>query len=289
MIYIIKETWINSANSYRLSEHFSYGFTFIIAIRTQTYANYIGSKLIPFSTTEELSRFDSRIRYNYWNVKGLVRLSMALDYERFRFGWTITPPSLNLFGRASVKREFALVNNPNMRNNFPADAILTSNADKIKTIHKYPLSTALGTSVKLKNNDSLHFSTELFLGINKYKVFSSDIEPVAFPTAVFDSIADIYFTDINFLELSEQAKFVINFSIGYENFLTEKWGLLTGFCTDFNFNSSDDFDLGELRPYYSSWDIYLLIRWYLGYYKRPKNNHRFGSWANTKNPDPSTA
>ena len=31
---------------------------------------------------------------------------------------------------------------------------------------------------------------------------------------------------------------------------------MAGFRTDFNINSSEDFDLGELRPYYSNLDVY---------------------------------
>jgi len=251
-----QETWISSANSYKVSDHVSYGFSFIVAIRSQTYANFIGSKIIPKNTNNDVSRFDSRVNFNYWNVKGLLRLSMAFDYETFRFGWNATLPSLNLFGNAFIKREFGLVNNPKVLNDLPKDVILSGSDDKLSTKNKYPFTTAIGASFKLNNGDWLHFSAEMFLPIKKYVVFSTDVEPVAFPKNTLDSIADKYFSDVKFLEYSEQAKFVINFSMGYESFLTEKWGLLAGFRTDFNFNSADDFDLGELRPYYSNWDIY---------------------------------
>ena len=66
---------------------------------------------------------------------------MALDYDRFRFGWTITLPSINLFGSASVKREFGLINYLNNQNDFPSDIILTSSIDS----SDYPL---LGTQKK---------------------------------------------------------------------------------------------------------------------------------------------
>lgn len=217
-----------------------------------------------------MSRFDSRVYYNYWNVKGLLRISMALDYKRFRFGWNATLPSLNLFGDAYIKREFGLVNNPNIQNNLPKDVILSGSDNKISTTHKYPFSSAFGASFKLTNNDWVHFSTELFLPIKKYHVFSSDIDPVAFPEEALDSISNKYFSDINFLELSEQAKMVINFSIGYESFLAENWGLLAGFRTDFNFNDSEAFDLGELRPYYSNWDIYYVSGGVWGVIKNQK-------------------
>lgn len=199
----IQETWIKSSNSYKISEHFAYGLGFIIAIRSQTYTNYIGSKLIPITNSGEVSRFDSRVGYDDWNVKGLLRLSMAVDYERFRFGWNVTLPSVNLFGSAKIKREFSLVNNPIFQNNFPKNIILTTSTDKISTTHKYPFSSALGVSFKLKNNDWIHFSSELFLPIKKYNVFSSDAVPTAFPKEAFDSISNKYFSDVNFLELSD--------------------------------------------------------------------------------------
>ena len=252
----LQETWIKSANSYKVSDHFSLGLSIIIAIRSQTYLNYIGSKLIPSTTSDEVSRFDSHVAYDYWNVKGLLRLSMAVDYEQFRMGWNTTLPSLNLFGNANVKREFGLVNNPIIQNQLPKDVILTGSDNKNSTTHKYPFSSAIGASFKLKNSDWIHFSTELFLPITKYQVFSSDIEPLAFPEEAFESIKNKYFSEITFLELSEQAKFIMNFSLGYESFITQDLGILAGFRTDFNFNNADDFDLGELRPFYSNWDIY---------------------------------
>ncbi len=284
-----QKTWIKSANSYKVSDHFSFGLSFSIAIRSQIYSNYIGSKLIPASTSDEVSRFDSHVYYNYWNVKLLFRISMALDYERFRFGWTVTLPSLNLFGNAYMKREFGLVNNPNIHNKLPKDIIISGSADKISTTHRYPFSSAFGASFKLKNNDWIHCSAELFLPIKKYHVFSSNTEPVAFPEETIDSISNKYFSDINFLELSEQAKMVINFSIGYESFLAENWGGgLAGFRTNFNFNNSESFDLGEVRPYYSSWNIYYVSGSVWGVIKKQKIHYRSGVRDNTQNSNKAT-
>lgn len=252
----LQETWVNSAVSYKATQNLAFGFTLIVAIRSQTYSNYIGAQLIPAIALLDASRFDSHIVYNYWNVKSLARISLALDYERFRFGWNATLPSLNLFGNAYLKREFSLVNNPSVQNQLPTSIISTGSDKEMPTTHKYPFSSAVGVSFKLKNKDWIHFSSEFFLSIKKYEVFSSDLEPVTFPVEVLDSINNKYFSEVKFLELSEQAKSILNFSVGYESFLTENWGILAGFRTDFNFNSTDNFDLGELRPYYSTWDIY---------------------------------
>jgi hypothetical protein len=265
-----QETWLNFANSYKFTNHLSLGLTFIVAIRSQFYSNYIGAKLIPKSPLNEVSRFDSRIEYNYWNVKGVARLSMALDYSKFRFGWTVTLPSLNLFGKGWSKREFAIVNYPDSQIEIPTDVIVTSNDEEIPTQHKYPFSSAFGASFMLNSSDWLHISSELFLPIQKYKVFNSKVEAIGFPKEAFDSISNTISPNDNFLDLSEQAKFIINFSVGYEKFISDNWGLLAGFRTDFNFNNAETFDLGEMKPYYSYFDTYYLSAGFWGVYKDQK-------------------
>ena len=265
-----QETWIKSANSYKISDHLSLGLSLIVGIKSQTYSNIIGSKLIPASTATKVSRFDSFVSYDYWNVKGLVRLSVAGDYEKFRFGWNVTLPSLNLFGSGRVKREFSIVNNPSLNSDSPKDVILTASDESMSTVHKYPLSSGFGVSFKIRNKNWLHFSSELFLPIKRYKIFSSNVEPEAFPETAFDSVSEKYFSDVTFLELFDQAKFVMNFAVGYESFVTKNWGMLFGLRTDFNYKNADDFDLGELRPYYSNLDIYYVSGGVWGVIKNQK-------------------
>ena len=266
----IQETWVGAANSFKVNEHFAYGYSLILAVRTQNYFNYIGSRLVPATSPADVSRFDSNITYNYWNAKGLLRLSMALDYSRFRFGWTLTLPSLNLLGQANIKREFSLVNNPNPANSLPKDILLTGADYQVRTLHKYPLSSALGASFRFRNRDWLHLTAEFFLPVKKYQIFSSELAPIAYPQAAVDSILNNYFPGIRFLELPEEAGFVVNFAAGYESYLTDNWGLLAGFRTDFNFNNTPSFELGELRPYYTQWDIYYLSFGAWGIFKNKK-------------------
>ena len=265
-----QETWFNAANSYKVNEHFALGTTVILAFRSQQYSNNLGSKLIPTNQLEEVSRFDSRIIYNYWNVKALLRLSAALNYENTRFGWNLTLPSLNLLGGANIKREISLVNNPNLVNTLPSNVVVTGSAYGINALHKYPLSSAVGASFKIPGlGDWVHLSAEVFMPLKKYTVFTSSDKLVSHPESSFDSLNN-YFSPSTFLNLSEQAKFVINFSAGYETFISSDFGLLTGFRTDFNFNAAEDYDLGEIRPYFSNWDIYYLSAGVWGYVKGHK-------------------
>ena len=282
----IQETWIKSSNSYKISDHLAWGLGFIIAVRSQNYTNYAGAKLIPPSSTDDVGRMDIHTGFEYWNVKGLVRLSFAVNYERFRFGWNATLPSINLFGNASIKREFSLLNYNAGDPGVPKDIVISGSESQLSSKHKYPFSSALGASFQLKNNDWIHFSTELFLPVKKYTVFTTDKEPTAFPEEALDSVFNKYFKDVTFLELSEQAKFVINFSAGYESFLSEKWGLLAGFRTDFNFDSKKDLRPGEIMPVYSTWDIYYLSGGVWGIFKNQKitTGLEVGITPNTKVP-----
>ncbi len=289
------ETWFNSANSYKLNDHSALGYTLILAIRSQHYSNFIGTKIIPSNDQSEVARMDSRIDYNYWNVKGLLRLSYALDYERFRLGWNVTLPSLNLFGRAFAKREYSLVNNPNLLNDLPSDLVVTGNQERINAKHKYPFSTGLGASFKLNNKDWIHFSTEMFLPVEKYSIFNSDNELVAFPKGSFDSLAVLFPEEVTFMELNDAADFVINFSVGYENFISDNWGILAGFRTDFNKGKAPIYSFGEMTPNKSQLDIFHLSGGAWGYYKEQKvtaglevglsPQKQMRQWVNFNNPN----
>jgi hypothetical protein len=266
----MQETWINSANSYKLSDHVGLGYTLIVAIRSEYYSNFIGAKIIPQDDNLEVSRMDSRIDYNYWNVKGLLRLSAAWDYDNFRIGWNITLPSLNLFGKAFVKREYSLTNNPGSLNDLPANIVLTGSEEKVNTKHKYPFSTGVGFSYRINGTDWIHFSSEIFLPVESYSIFKANDNLVAFPEKAIDSVLTLFPNEDNFMELKDEANFVANFSIGYENFITDNWGVLAGFRTDFNKGSKSHYDFGEMTPYRSPLDIYYVSGGAWGFYKKQK-------------------
>ena len=250
-----QETWAKSTVSYKSSDHLYFGFGLVVAIRSQTFASAIASKTLPESTDESVSRFDSRVNYYYWNVKVLFKTSLALNYEKFRFGWTASLPSLNLFGSASVIREFTLLNNT-QADNLPQDIVVSGMSEKLSTTHKYPFTTSIGASFKMRNGNWIHFSSELFLPISKYSVFSSSDDIITYPDDISNNARAKSITDVNFLEYSESAKLVCNFAVGYETHITEDFGILIGLRTDFSFNEVSGFKSGEIRPYYSSWDIY---------------------------------
>ena len=252
-----QETWFNMANSYKMNDHLALGLTFIVAARSENYSNGLSAKRIPIEANQEISRFDSRTLYNFWNVKGLIRLGVAADYINFRLGANLILPSINIMGTGNVKREIAIINNDGDGSNAPEDAIILNSDEDLKTKHKYPLSAGLGASLKLKNNDWLHFSTEMFAPINTYSIFSSSSTPLTYPQGSADSLPKEFYNPDDFLKLLEQAKFVINFSVGYESYISDNWGVLAGFRTDFNSGDQNEtYNISIIERYSSNADRY---------------------------------
>ncbi len=261
------ESWLNVATSYTVNEHFSLGVTFVLAARSENYSGSVSAKIFPVDQNESVQRFDSKTVYNYWNLKGIVKLGTALNYDKFRFGWNLVLPSVNLYGLAKTQREISIANNNSTNSNIPQNVAIIGHDEDIPTHHKYPVTSGIGFSFKLNSKSWLHCSVETFFEVKPYDVFKSDEEVFDYPTGSADSLSSIGNVRNNFLAFSESAKMVTNFSVGYENQVTENMGILAGLRTNFNFNNEAEFYSSKIEPIRSTWNQYLASGGIRGKYK----------------------
>lgn len=250
----LQEYWAGISISYKVSKHFSLGLSHFGAYRTVKYSNSVNLSALPTDgSTGDVTSFNSDISFNYWNVKGLFKPSIALDFENFKFGISFTTPSFNMLGKANVYRDFSIIN---MNELILTDLKIVDRAEKLKTQHKENGSLAFGVSWKLGKKAWLHWTNETFFGGKYYLIFDADQAPSTYPANLSNDAISSFFGDQHFLAFGEETVARTNLGIGLEVSLTPKWDLYLGGRTDFLTNEKPYFDYERIGIDASKWNLY---------------------------------
>lgn len=250
----MQEYWAGISIALKVSKHFSIGLSHFGIYRNVKYSNTNEFSALPTDgSTGDVSSFNSKISFNYWNVKGVFKPSIALDLENFKFGLTFTTPSFNMLGKANVYREFSIIN---MDELITTDLKIVDRAEKIKTQHKENGSLAFGVGWKLGKKSWLHWTNETFFGGKYYLIFDSEQIASTYPTNITDEAINAFFGDQNFLAFGEETVARTNIGIGFEANMTKKWDIYLGLRTDFMFNEKPYFDYERIGIDASKWNLY---------------------------------
>ena len=250
----LQEYWAGFSVALQVSKHFSIGLSHFGSYRSVKYSNSVDFSALPTDgSIGDVTSFTSKISFNYWNVKGVFKPSIALDLENFKFGMTFTTPSFNMLGKANVYREFSIIN---MDELLSTDLKIVDRAEKIKAVHKENGSLAFGVSWKLGKRAWLHWTNETFFGGKYYLIFDSDQSPSTYPTNLQDSSITAFFGGQNFLAFGEERVARTNIGVGLEIKMTKKTDLYLGARTDFMFNEKPYFDYERIGIDASKWNLY---------------------------------
>jgi len=304
----LNEQWFGGCYSYKFSDNFSLGLTAFGAYRNQSMQYSYTSKVI-LPTLSEYSIFITPL-ISYSDIqsveistfRGIGKIGLALEYSRLDFGFTITTPSLPIYGSTTVQRD-ELFNNLNLydknfteysenatngtqfilaadsfrfelnQNTFTVNDRQSSGTDDIKATYKSPLSIAGGIVFKSKaNKDSipkrkLFFSFEYFNSIEPYYLIKPEERGVIRP------IRDDYpYTSTDFMGIVESSRSILNIAIGYEQKITKKLNLLASFRTNKSYLDLNDYS--EMILSQTFWNIW---HWSLGgIYKRERSHISVG-------------
>ncbi len=253
-LHNINEYWGGFSVSYQLSRIWAIGFSHFGIYRDVKYSNTYSSTVLPTDgSTGDISNVSSTITFDYFNIKGIFKPSIALSLENFKFGITLTTPSFNMFGKGNVYRDFSVINVDSLIN---TDITFIDRATNVKTQHKEFGSLAIGVSWKLGKKSWLHFTNETFFGGKYYLLFNPDQRPNVYPTSIADSSIYKFFGDQNFLAYGEEQEARTNIGIGFETVLSKHWELYLGARTDFNVNERPYYDYSRIGIDASKWNIY---------------------------------
>ena len=169
----LSEYWAGFGFSYKLSNAWSIGIAHYGIYRDVKYSNSHSTSVLPQDgSTGDVSSVSTNVTFNYYNIKGIFKPSIALSLENFRFGMALTTPSFNMLGKASVYRDYSIIN---MDELIGTDVTFIDRADKQKAIHKENGSLAIGVSWKLGKKAWLHFTNETFFGGKYYLLFNRQL------------------------------------------------------------------------------------------------------------------
>ncbi len=236
----MNEYWAGFGVSWRPTKSFSMGFSHFGIYRDVKYSNSHATYVMPEDGTfGDVPNVSTNVTFNYWNVKGIFKPSIALSLDNFKFGMSVTTPSFNIMGRASVYRDYSILNFDEL---LGFDVSIIDRADKVKAIHKEEGSIAFGVSWKLGRRSWLHWTNETYFGGQFYHIFNPEQRPSTFPTTFSDSTLSTFFGGENFLSYGEETVPITNIGIGFESRFNDRWEMYLGMRTDFLYNE---------RPYYT--------------------------------------
>ncbi len=236
------------AYGYKVSDKISIGLGNYGSYRSYHSDWYRVSRIVPTDTSlHTISTFNRAYSMEIKNVRTVFKVGVSVDLKKWKFGATITSPSINIWGKGSILSDVTASNID--YNNDGKFISFTNNdrQDQLKTTYKTP--TILGFGFEHDNGKTLiAFSGEWYDKVDKYSILSPSDNAYLRPANIKLNTAD------KELEITEEKKSVFNFAIGFAQKLNEKYTLSGGFRTDYSYSKMTK--LAPVNLTYTNWDIY---------------------------------
>ncbi len=231
----LSETWGGLTWSHRPRTKVGIGITQYVAIRSQTTRRQTIAQVVQETGEGAALISIDEFSYNHWRL--LWKLGLAVDLEPLTFGLTVTTPSVGLFGSGSSFINASLVG-VDLDEDGTEDSILASNYQKDLSSH-YTSSWAVATGASYRlNRTTLYLNAEWFNAVKNFTVLAAeDFRSQTTGSLISNGAA-------------HELKSVVNFGLGVEQNITEKFSLTGSFATDYSARSPGS-DISV-----SSWDIY---------------------------------
>ena len=251
----IDEQWGGLGLGYRLNDKISLGITQFVSYRYQDYRTSTYARAIPvIDSNYFLSSINSYEDLVYFNWRILWKLGISLSLQNIDLGFTITTPTVNIYGDNDVQREISFSNLPNfIGEGIVLDFLAIDRQESLKTHYKLPWSFGAGLKYT-SGNTRINLALEYFAAIKQYDITKAEHRPVIYPPSLY---AEELIGKVDFLSVKGKNNAVLNVAVGIEKQMSEKIDMLLGARTDFSsFRKMPDTDgiimLGR------SWDIYHL-------------------------------
>jgi hypothetical protein len=252
----LDEQWLGLGAAYAVTEKVGLGMTLFGTYRGQSYqlTNYV-REVNYTNPSYNYGTVTNDEAVKYYSVRLLAKFGLSYLSGKWKYGLTVTPPSVGLFGNGSVQRENSDIvvseNSSDMAGNF----IIMDQKSDVSANFRHPFSVAAGIDYQTAKT-RLVISGEFFAGIKTYYVMKPVPEPFVYPPAYLDSAFVQPMLD-SYLNVERSAKPVLNVAVGLNQVIYKRINLLLGASTDFsnyeNLSGADELMLG-----FGAWDIYHL-------------------------------
>ena len=190
-------------------------------------------------TSNTVGVFSALTEYDYYNIGVLWKAGISYEFERIRFGLTITTPTLNLFGSGETDINIHS-SGIDIDGDQRPDELLISDYQK-DLPSNYNSAFAIGLGIYYKFVDlKIHFACEYFGNVDKFNVLTTNTFQAQ--TGGFNLTN----------HLTHAFKPVFNFGIGLEYFVNEKVTAFGAFVTDSSALNTEV----HTNHSYVKWDYY---------------------------------
>jgi hypothetical protein len=231
----LTESWFGLSWAHRAGEHVGLGVTTYVAYRGQnTRRELSGEAAFSGGLGSAGLLVDD---FDYSNYRLLWKAGISTQRESWDLGLSVTTPSVGLFGSGSASYTRSSVGADLGQG--PTVSVSVQHADDLASEYKTPLSVAGGAGYR-RGHSTYHATVEWFGSVAGFDVL--DTSALASDPEAASLVK----------RLHQQAKSVVNFGLGYEHLVSERFSYYAAFTTDFTFADKSVNGANSL----STWDIY---------------------------------
>jgi hypothetical protein len=228
----MREEWIGLTWSYPITESFSVGLSNFISVLNKS--NGLMVNMNALGETNNVATLTVDRQYSFDNYGMVWKMGMALDLSKVSLGFTVTTPRASFYGNGSTIYEDYLVGVDTTGDGSIDDGFIFDIQNELSARYRYPWAIGIGMGIHFKKA-ILHLSAEWFDKVPKYEIFRTD-------PFIGQSTGDtLSFTLVDELDP------VINFGIGLEYDINEKFSLFASFASDYSAVSSNITRFAELE------------------------------------------
>jgi len=230
---IMDDVWTGFTYSTKLSEKVGLGATLYFAYRYHSLRQ--GTIIQALKSSGDIASGTDIVNYKYNNLRSLLKAGMGINLNPLTLGFTVTTPSVNIFGSGYASTHFFI-------SGVETETFASNFQDEVKSNYNTPWSFGIGGSYQIKKV-IVHVSAEWYDAVDKYFVLDTD------PYRAQGS------GEIKTNDLTHEAASIINYGIGLDYFVNEKFIISGSFVTDFSAQVKNT--ATNLSPP-SSWNIFHL-------------------------------
>jgi len=247
----LNEQWLGLGVAYRVNDHISIGATMFISYRAQSYqlTNYY--KLIYKGDSTELFgniNIDKTLKYKTFS--GLFKFGAAYQTGNWKFGLTLTTPSIQVYGSGDIQREdsFIAIDTAGSGGGY----VIMARKTGIHATYRRPLSIGFGVEYSSAKT-RIALSCEYFTRIKVYHLFEPQSDPFVYPESI--DTGSTHASLESFLHVQNASRPVFNIGIGFSQDLSSKLTLMLGARTDFS-SYTDPEEGDNFLHDNAGWDLY---------------------------------
>jgi hypothetical protein len=239
---LLSEVSVGFGYSRKIADNVGIGFSIIGAYRDQTKIRY--ETYAAFDTTQRrTASSDVYVDIDYWAVRFSLKFGISAEWDKLKFGATITTPSLAIkkasggTAHASIASTNVLVIVDSTNNSArQIDFIASDRQEGLPVRYKSPLSISAGVEYEIFKKTLVNLAVEWFTPLATYVV----MQPESGVFIANDPITGGGYDSAEILRVYDSMKNVINAGIAVEQNFGDKFNGYAAFRTNIsNANFSD--------------------------------------------------